>query len=655
MGLAARGSVHAPIVAFASTGINVPFGARMAPLGEASRTQAVVGMLMLFVALGITSAPLFDSTIDTETLTDNSGFLVTKNASYAKAYFMGTGFLAALVTQFKTNKTAGDWFPQPTDKKFLNFPYLDPNVLGLTTGACAILDTSASNPVECIIMTGHQGSVSAYGLCRNNTEFVAVQYLSGLVTPADIGGLVSSGTWVESTRESILVKLLKPPACVGGKKVEIYSNITALGIMSGPFTHADQGPTNQWFDVMHLPIHVRSRMKYLVSKVDNRQGLTLPFKKRQSFDNIIVQNTYGATLADKLEIAQPFTGSKYAFVTLYRIAGADITLPRLQFTFAVAAQVLMLLGFFLMVAIRNGPTNTYHFVHQILRLPTFCIIALQLLYVLYYQIFEISYLRTNAALVDIYRKKIIYVAGVGFILLHQLDVRAAVSLWPKMANNDSYYFVRIVWMLASLGVFLWSLTIKDMAHYTVATSSTCSLGASECNKTELLLFQHYVSIGVLVAHPLAYSIIQIFQWRLNKDEYIPLDTRKSDQMTSFELRGCGGLLRDYYYYNTLICGPRVDGNGKLLHEMRHLTCSKAVRDEGFVMLGGCNTLIRAKDLCIVMLMKVMGVRMASTINLSIVVASIQEQRLATMRRVSYRSLWSISRHWDGRISYPHIG
>ncbi|KAG6958195.1 hypothetical protein JG688_00010610 [Phytophthora aleatoria] len=432
-----------------------------------------------------------------------------------------------------SNATAVSWYPQKENKptSFLNFTFLDQSTY--SNGACSILD---SNGPECILMTGHQGGVSAYGLCRNGSEFVSVQYVQVLVTPADIGGLVASGTWVENGRESVFVG------------------------MSGAFVPADKGPTTQWFDLMDLPASVRERMFYLVAKQGTGQGLTIPSKKRQSFDRIIASNTFGSTLADKLEIATPYIGSKYVNVILYRIAGASIALPRLQFTFAVAAQALALLVFMILINARNGALNTYHLVQQLLRLPTFCIIALQLVYVLYYQVFDIMYLsgNSNSTLRAIYDKKIVYVAGVSFILLHQLDYRQ---------------------------------------------------------------YRH---------------------------EYEPADKRAPDQLTSFEGYGCGGPLGNYYYYNTLLTQTRADGSTLFL------TCSKAVRDEGFVLLGGSEVLIRAKDLYIIMGMKLFTEKMASTINLSVVLAHIVNGHLTPMRRVSYITLYLVSRRWDGRISYPDI-
>ncbi|POM68804.1 Hypothetical protein PHPALM_14985 [Phytophthora palmivora] len=60
---------------------------------------------------------------------------------------------------------------------------------------------------------------------------------------------------------------------------------------------------------MDLPNSVRERMFYLIAKAGTGQGLTIPSKKRQSFDTIIATNTFGSTLADKLEIATPFKDS----------------------------------------------------------------------------------------------------------------------------------------------------------------------------------------------------------------------------------------------------------------------------------------------------------------------------------------------------------
>ncbi|EEY64460.1 uncharacterized protein PITG_15681 [Phytophthora infestans T30-4] len=372
---------------------------------EASRARVSVGICLLYLALAITSAPLFDGSIDAELVTDDIGTVVKKNASFAPAYFLETGFL--------------------------NFTFLNQSTF--SNGACSILD---SNGPECILMTGHQGGVSAYGL-------------------SDIGGLVASGTWVENGRESVFVGLKKPPSCVNENKLQIIPDLSDIRGMSGAFIAAIKGPTTQWFDFMDMPTSVRERMFYVVSKQGTGQGLTIPSKKRQSFDRIIASNTCGSTLADKLEIATPYQDSKYVNVILYRIAGASITLPRLQFTFVVAAQALALLVFMILVNARNGALNTYHLIQQLLRLPTFCIIAVQLVYVLYYQVFDIMYLRgnSNSALRAIYDKKIVYVAGVSFILLHQLDVRAAVTLWPKMANNDAYYFSRMARSDALYGGF----------------------------------------------------------------------------------------------------------------------------------------------------------------------------------------------------------
>ncbi|GMF12629.1 unnamed protein product [Phytophthora lilii] len=125
---------------------------------------------------------------------------------------------------------------------------------------------------------------------------------------------------------------------------------------------------------------------------------------------------------------------------------------------------------------------------------------MQLLYVLYYQIFDIMYLygKANSKLEAIYDKKVTYVAGISYILLHQLDVRAAVSLWPKMANNDAYYLSRMTWMLSSLSVFMWSLTQGDPTHYVVKSSAECALNASECNETRNALMQHYMALAIFL-------------------------------------------------------------------------------------------------------------------------------------------------------------
>ncbi|RLN56237.1 hypothetical protein BBJ29_002582 [Phytophthora kernoviae] len=615
---------------------------------EATRLHAALGIFLLYVALAVTSAPLFDGSIDAERVTDDIGSVVKKNASYAPAYFLGPGFFDAYKYAMNSNATAVTWYPQKENKptSFLNFTFLDQSVY--SNGACAILDDEGP---ECILMTGHQGGVSAYGLCRNGSEFVSVQYVQTLVTPADIGGPIASGTWVENGRESLLVGLKKPPTCESGNKLQISPNINDIRIMSGSFVPAVTGPTTQWFELMNLPTSVRERMFYLVAKTGAGQGLTIPARKRQSFDKIIASNTFGVTLADKLEIVAPFKGSKCVNVILYRIAGSTTSLPRLQFTFAVAAQALILLAFMLIITVRNGALNTYHLVQQLLRLPTFCVIAIQLLYVLYYQIFDIMYLcgNTNSELTTIYNKKIVYVAGVTYILLHQLDVRAAVTLWPKMANNDAFYFSRMAWMIGALAILTWSLNKGDSAHYIVASSTTCGLGAVECNIVKNTLMQHYVGLALFLTHPIVYGIIQIVQYRQYRHEYEPPDKRTPDHVTSFEGYGCGGPLGDYYYYNTLVSKTREDGTTQFF------TCSKAVRDEGFVLLGGCDVLIRAKDLYIIMGMKLFTERMASTINLSVVLAHIVDGHLTPMRRVSYKTLYFVALRWNGCISYPDIG
>lgn len=301
---------------------------------EAPRVRVSVGIFLLYLALAITSAPLFDGSIDAEQVTDDIGTALKKNASYAPAYFIGTGFLDAYMEAMNSNVTAVTWYPQKENKptSFLNFTFLDQSVY--SNGAYSILNLDGP---ECILMTGHQGGISAYGLCRNGTEFVRVQYVQVLVTPADIGGLVASGTWVENGRESVLVGLKKAPTRVNGNRLQVFPELRDIRSISGAFVPSTKGSTMQWFDLMDLPTSVRERMFYLVAKTGTGQGLTIPSKKRQSFDKIIASNTFGSTLADILEIATPYKGSKYVNIILYRIAGAAITLPRLQFTFAVAA------------------------------------------------------------------------------------------------------------------------------------------------------------------------------------------------------------------------------------------------------------------------------------------------------------------------------
>jgi hypothetical protein len=402
---------------------------------------------------------------------------------------------------------------------------------------------------------------------------------------------------------------------------------------------------------MNLPTSVRSRMFYLVSKSGTGQGLTVPTKKRQSFDKIIASNTFGATLADKLEITAPSKDSKFVNVILHRIASAAITLPRLQFTSAVALQALILLGCLLLVTVRNRVLDTSHLVQQLLRLPTLVLIGMELVYVLYYQVFEIMYLcgNSNSELTAIYSKKVVYVAGVSYILLQQLDVRSAVTLWPKVANNDAYYLSRLTWMVASLAVFMWSLTKSDSDHYMVETSSNCPLRASECNVSKLAFMQHFVVLAIFLLHPIAYGLIQLVQYRQYRHEYEPVDDREPGQLTAFEGYGCCGPLGDCYYYNTLVAQTLLGGT------VQYVTCSKAVRDEGFVLLGGCDVLIRAKDLYVIMAMKLFTERMASTINLSLVLAHIADGQLLPMRRVSYVALYFVAKRWNGRISYPDIG
>jgi hypothetical protein len=48
-------------------------------------------------------------------------------------------------------------------------------------------------------------------------------------------------------------------------------------------------------------------------------------------------------------------------------------------------------------------------------------------------------------------------------------------------------------------------------------------------------------------------------------------------------------------------------------------------------------------------------KMASTINLSVVLAHIANGQLLPMRRVSYIALYVVVKRWNGRISYPDIG
>ncbi|TMW61134.1 hypothetical protein Poli38472_013597 [Pythium oligandrum] len=54
----------------------------------------------------------------------SSGILVKKNASYAKAYYLGAGFFTTFVKQMKNNVTSLNWYPQTTDTKFLNYAFL---------------------------------------------------------------------------------------------------------------------------------------------------------------------------------------------------------------------------------------------------------------------------------------------------------------------------------------------------------------------------------------------------------------------------------------------------------------------------------------------------------------------------------------------------
>jgi len=108
-----------------------------------------------------------------------------------------------------------------------------------------------------------------------------------------------------------------------------------------------------------------------------------------------------------------------------------------------------------------------------------------------------------------------------------------VSLWPKMANNDAYYFSRITWMIGSLAIVMWSLTEENPAHYIVTSSSACPQNASECNVAKDALMQHYVCLAIFIVHPIAYGLIQIVQYRQYRHEYEPADKRAPDQLTSF--------------------------------------------------------------------------------------------------------------------------
>jgi hypothetical protein len=189
----------------------------------------------------------------------------------------------------------------------------------------------------------------------------------------------------------------------------------------------------------------------------------------------------------------------------------------------------------------------------------------------------------------------------------------------------------------------------------------------ECNTTKPFFMQHWICFGIFVGHPIAYGIIQIAQWYRNRSEYSPRDQRHPDYITSFEAYGCGGPLSEYYYYHTLVTkeiapikltendGETSEDGGSSHRTLQFLTCAKAVRDEGFVLLGGCHALIRAKDLPIVLLVKLMPKWFAGTINLSIVIAYIVDLRLTPMRRVSYAPLWTVAHRWDGTVSYPDIG
>ncbi|RLN90433.1 hypothetical protein BBJ28_00016752 [Nothophytophthora sp. Chile5] len=136
--------------------------------------------------------------------------------------------------------------------------------------------------------------------------------------------------------------------------------------------------------------------------------------------------------------------------------------------------------FVLAVSPRNGAVNTYNLVHRFLRLPTFCIIPLKLLFVLFRQLFGIMSVRGDGALVAISDKKIVFTAGVSCILLHRLEVCASVPLWPKMTNNDVNYFSCMTRMLGTLVITTGSLTKSDPVHYAVAccSGSVFAMGTS---------------------------------------------------------------------------------------------------------------------------------------------------------------------------------
>lgn len=605
--------------------------------------QAAVGVFLLYAALAITSCPLFVGVINSETVVDNVGSIVTENASYAPAYFMGGGFFEAYVNAMSSNETASSWYPQlennPTS--FLNFPFLDQ--AAYPNGACSILDETGP---ECILMTGDHRSVRAYGVCRNGSEFVSVQYVQVLVTPADVGALVASGNWAVNAYESVVVGLKQPPVCVNGNKLQVLPDINNILGLSGAFAPTRVGRLNYlWFDVMNLPTAIHQRMFYLDGKTSNGLGITIPSRQRHRFSTVVLSDVFGASLVDKLEIVAPFEGSKSVYVLVYRTTASTVYLPRLQFTYAVAAQTLLVLVGLLAVTVFNKVLNTYHLLQQLLRLPTFFVLSIQLLYVVYCQVFDIVYLGGNDNIMKsaIYYNKLLYVAGASYLLLHQLDVRAAVTLWPKMANTDVYYVLRVFWMVISVVVFMASLAMKD------PMLSPCASDASECPDANTLLIQHYVGVAICMVYLIAFSVIQMIQYRCYPLEYASPDTRAPNELTSFEGLTCGNPLSSCYDYNTLVPITKQDGT------IQQLTCSKAVRDEGFVFLGGCDVLIRSKDLHVIMGMKLLTKPMARILNLSIILAHTVDNQLMPLRRVSKIPLYLVAKRWNGQVSYPDIG
>ncbi|GMF12630.1 unnamed protein product [Phytophthora lilii] len=180
---------------------------------EASQAKVSLGIFLIFLTLAVTSAPLFDGSIDAEKVKDDVGSVVKKNASYAPAYFLGKGFLNAYEEAMNSGVAAVKWYPQKEDSptNFLNLTFLKPSTY--SNGVCSILD---SDKPECILMTGNQGFVGAYGLCPMVPN-LSVYISCKCYKPLDIGGPVAAGTWVENGRESVFIGLKKPPTCEGGK------------------------------------------------------------------------------------------------------------------------------------------------------------------------------------------------------------------------------------------------------------------------------------------------------------------------------------------------------------------------------------------------------------------------------------------------------